>query len=119
MYAARTSPHESLLPVETPAPQRSPDEVLHEDGISVQASVRLGDHTEWLTVGVAGVEPDSSGRRLLCLRVEAIPFNRRFYVSLRDVLVLATEASAAEAAASPQEQIKDVMLVPGGREGHA
>lgn len=58
-------------------------------GILVQAVVRLDGDTYWIPAGTAAPTSDACGRRLLCVRFEAIPADRRLYLPLQDVLVLA------------------------------
>ena len=59
--------------------------------ILVQARIRLDGQPHFIPAGTASPAIDPCGRHLLCIRIEALPANRRLYVPLQDVLALASE----------------------------
>lgn len=54
--------------------------------IGVLASMNVGDHTQWLRVGIAHVEVGQNGAKVLCVQLGAIPIDRQLYIPLGDVL---------------------------------
>lgn len=75
------------------------------DTISVEAVVRLTADRHFIQVGNAAPVTDPTGRRLLCIRLQALPTDHCVYLPLQDVLALATRQPALDSVAdiSPVE----------------
>jgi hypothetical protein len=54
--------------------------------IGVLSTMKLGDRTQWLRVGVARVEAGPGGAGILCVQLGAIPMDRLLYIPMGDVL---------------------------------
>jgi hypothetical protein len=73
--------------------------------IIVRAVVWLDGHRQFINAGTAALTVDWSGRHLLCLRIKAMPADRRLYLPLQDVLRIAAQPPAEADGSDPTEAV--------------